>query len=105
MVPYTVVKSVAKKISWNEAETDPNYLPRFPLKRDRFRACLNQGELLYNSISNQGSPYGNYVRASHFHYVRVFDAGHMINGYKPENAAHLFNQWVFERDKFAQCNV
>jgi carboxypeptidase C (cathepsin A) len=42
------------------------------------------------------------MRAGHFNYVRVFDAGHMINENKAVQAKYLFETWVFNRNAFAE---
>jgi len=103
VVPFTAVKAIAKKVDWSETDT----LPGFPLKRDRFRACIAKPESTYSTVKIPGAPkaYGSYVRAGHFNYVRVFGSGHMISERNPAASKHLFETWVnpSTRGTFGEC--
>ena len=102
VTPVTAVKALAKLVDWGEVDT-----PGLGLKRDRWRTCAAKSESTYLKISKPGPPiipYASYVRAGHFNFVRVLDAGHMINENRPEEAKHLFETWVLNRGAFAECS-
>jgi hypothetical protein len=80
------------------------------LRRDIWRKCAAKDESLYSTITNTPPPpvgppyeYANYVKAGRFTYVRMLNAGHMINEKHPKEAKHLFETWIFERNKFSEC--
>jgi cathepsin A (carboxypeptidase C) len=76
------VKEQALKTKWSDSA--------------RFKKCaLGDGET---------AMYGNYIRAGHLTYARVKGAGHMISENRPAESKFLFENWIFNRGSFQECN-
>ena len=84
MVPYIAVKRNLQAIQWNGAKDFNSKIGRADSKYNRLK------------LKRDNTEYGDYVRQDRLTYARVWDAGHMINEKKPEQAKDLFYRWLFD---------
>ncbi|PVH85294.1 alpha/beta-hydrolase [Cadophora sp. DSE1049] len=99
--PFTLVKDTALNTVWTETDPDPS----LGTKTAKFQKCAARAETTYKKLSSPSSPgYASYIRAGRLSYARVFGAGHMVNEKKPAEAKHMFENWIFNRAMFQECD-